>query len=77
MDNNMILSIVAVIGSVLSIVCGVINHKRLRSNCNGNEIVASLDIDNTTPPKKELEQIKEERKQDLTIKVPQSVRFNN
>jgi hypothetical protein len=75
MDNNMILSIVAVIGSVLSIVCGVINHKRLRSNCNGNEIVASLDIDNTTPPKKE--EIKEEIKEDLKIKVPQSVRFNN
>ena len=76
MDNNLLISIIAMIGSFMGIVCGVINHKRLRSKClSEKEMIVSLDIDNTTPPKKEEE--KEEIKEDLKIKVPQSVRFNN
>jgi hypothetical protein len=28
----------------------VVNHKRIRSNCCGKKLEASIDIDNTTPP---------------------------
>jgi hypothetical protein len=28
----------------------VVNHKRIRSNCCGKKLEASLDIENTTPP---------------------------
>jgi len=27
----------------------VVNHKRIRSNCCGKKLVASIDIENTTP----------------------------
>ena len=37
--------------SVGAIVCGVINHKRVRSNCCGKVLSASLDVENTTPPR--------------------------
>jgi hypothetical protein len=51
MDDNYILSIVAIVLSVVSAIIGVINHKRLRSQCNGKELVVALDIENTTPNK--------------------------
>jgi hypothetical protein len=28
----------------------VVNHKRIRSNCCGKKLEASIDIDNTSPP---------------------------
>ena len=40
--------------SVLTAVVGVINHKRIRSNCCGKIAEASIDIENTTPPKLEI-----------------------
>ena len=58
MDSNSILSIVAIVVSVLGSIVAVINHKRVRSNCCGRVITTSLDIEDTTPPK------------DLAIKVP-------
>jgi len=53
MDDNNIMSIVAIVLSVVSAIVGVVNHKRIRSSCNGKELVVALDIENTSP-KKEL-----------------------
>jgi len=49
MEAN-IFSTVSLIISVLSTVVIAVNHKRLRSKCCRQEIVASFDIENTTPP---------------------------
>jgi hypothetical protein len=35
--------------SIASVIIGVINHKRIRSNCCGREITSSIDIENTSP----------------------------
>ena len=61
MENN-ILSIVAIVTSFFGTICAIINHKKIRSKClSEKEMVISLDIDNTTPQKKE---------NDLKIKIP-------
>jgi hypothetical protein len=44
-------------------ILGAMNHKRIRSNCCGKVLSASLDVENTTPP--------ENKKPDLVIKVPE------
>lgn len=49
MDQNVI-SYVAVITSIASIVLGIINHKRIRSSCCGRDVTTSIDIESTTPP---------------------------
>jgi len=54
MDNNVgntVLSWVAIVMSLGSIAMGVVNHRRIRSNCCGRQASVSLDIDNTTPPR--------------------------
>lgn len=53
MDDNYILSIIAIVVSVGGAIVGIINHKRIKSKCNGKELVVALDIENTSP-KKEL-----------------------
>lgn len=53
--------VISVGGSILA----YINHKRIRSNCCGKEVVASLDVENTTPPESE-------KKEELKISVPPS-----
>ena len=61
MDNNLIISIIAMLGSFFGVICGVINHKRLRSKClSEKELIVSLDVEDTTPQKKE----------DLKINLP-------
>lgn len=62
MDNNAtaILAIIGVVVSVGSSILAVVNHQRCRSNCFGNKLEVSLDIEKTTPPADKLE-----------IKVPQ------
>lgn len=66
MDNNLIISVIAMLGSFFGVICGVINHKRLRSKClSEKELIVSLDVEDTTPQKKEdlkinLPKIKEE-----------------
>ena len=50
MDSNGILSIVAIIISIGGSIIAIINHKRIRSNCCGKEIIASVDVESTTPP---------------------------
>lgn len=50
MDQSNILGMVALIISVGGAVIGVINHKRIRSQCCGRKVEVSVDIENTTPP---------------------------
>jgi hypothetical protein len=70
MDNNLLISIIAMIGSFFGVICGIINHKRLRSKClSEKELILSLDVEDTTPQKKEdlkitLPKIKEEKKEE-------------
>jgi len=52
--DSSILSMIAIGVSVITAVVGVINHKRIRSNCCGKVAEASIDIENTTPPKLEI-----------------------
>jgi hypothetical protein len=62
MDQGSILGIVGIIMSVGGAVLAFFNHKRLRSHCCGKDIVASIDVENTTPP--------ESKNDDLNIKIP-------
>ena len=48
--NTGIIAVVGLIVSVGGSVLAVINHRRIRSQCCGNSIVASIDIEDTTPP---------------------------
>lgn len=43
------MGIIALIVSVGGTIIGIINHKRIRSNCCGKDVTASIDIENTTP----------------------------
>jgi hypothetical protein len=52
MDTSTILGIIAVVVSVASGIITAINHTRIRSNCFGNKIEVSLDIDKTSPVEK-------------------------
>jgi hypothetical protein len=47
MDSNVILSWVAIVISVGSVIIGVINHKRIVSSCCGKKAEISFDINNT------------------------------
>jgi hypothetical protein len=60
MDQNNIMSLVALIVSIVGGIIGVINHKRIRSKCGDKVIEASIDITNTTPEVK-----KEENKNNI------------
>jgi len=76
MDNNLIISIIAMLGSFFGVIFGVINHKRCRSRClTEKEMVVSLDVEDTTPQKKEelkinLPKIKDdEKEEENSVKV--------
>lgn len=45
-----ITGVAAIVLSVMTVIIGAINHKRIRSKCCGRRIEASLDIEQTTPP---------------------------
>jgi hypothetical protein len=45
-----LMSIIALVISAGTILVGVVNHKRIRSNCCGRKAEASFDIESTTPP---------------------------
>jgi len=55
--------------SLLSMIIGIINHKKIRSRCNNQIIEASLDITSTTPTQEDIKKIdfiiKEKMKKDL------------
>jgi len=60
MDQNGILSIVAIAVSIGGTILAIFNHRRVRSHCCGKDIVASIDVESTTPD-------------DLKIKIPKPV----
>ena len=51
MDNSGVIGIVALIISVIGTIITAINHKRIRSNCCGHRIEASIDIEESSPRK--------------------------
>jgi len=66
MDQNGILSIVAIAVSIGGTILAVFNHRRVRSHCCGKDIVASIDVESTTPPN-----------DDLKIKIPAKPEIQN
>lgn len=52
MDAGVITGAVGIAISVLTVIYGAINHKRLRSTCCNKELVMSVDVEATTPPLK-------------------------
>jgi hypothetical protein len=46
-----IIAYLAFITTVSGGIYTAINHRRIRSNCCGRKVEASLDIENTTPPR--------------------------
>jgi hypothetical protein len=62
MDQSGIIGLVALGISIIGSILGMINHRRLRSHCCGKDLVASIDVETTTPP---------ESKEDLKIKIPE------
>ena len=53
MDNYGSAGIGASIVAVLGLIYTAINHKKLRSKCCGREITASIDIEPSSPEKKQ------------------------
>jgi len=49
-DTTAILAIIGVAVSVGGSILAIINHTRVRSNCFGQKLEVSLDVDKTTPP---------------------------
>jgi hypothetical protein len=49
MDSTSIIAYCGLAMSILTAAVGAVNHRRIRSNCCGKEVVASLDIEKTTP----------------------------
>lgn len=49
-NTGVVLGGIGVAVSVLTTIVGIVNHKRIRSNCCGKKLEASLDIEGTTPP---------------------------
>lgn len=51
MDTTNILGLTGFGISIAGVIYTAINHKRVRSKCCGRLLEASLDVENTTPPK--------------------------
>jgi len=49
MDSSNIVSMIAIIVSVLGVVIGIVNHKEVKSRCCQREGSFSIDINSTTP----------------------------
>ena len=52
MDNYGAGSLGAFVIAMIGVIYGAINHKKIRSNCCGRSLSASVDVDPTTPEKK-------------------------
>ena len=50
MEPSEVTSWCAIALSLATAAYGIINHKRIRSHCCGKEVIASIDIETTTPP---------------------------
>lgn len=58
MDTNTALLGTGTSGTILGVLIllyKTFNHKKLRSNCCGNKMEVSLDIDDTSPPQERFE----------------------
>jgi hypothetical protein len=51
MDSTSIIAYSGLAVSIVTAIVGAVNHRRIRSNCCGKEVSASLDIESTTPTK--------------------------
>jgi hypothetical protein len=51
MDTNNILGLTGFAISIAGVIYTAVNHKRVRSKCCGRLLEASLDVENTTPPR--------------------------
>jgi len=51
MDTTNILGLVGFGVSIVGVIYTAVNHKRVRSKCCGRLLEASLDVENTTPPR--------------------------
>lgn len=75
MDSN-VLSTIAIVVSVLSIIIGIINHRKIKSKCFGHDIgETSIDITTTTPdlpplPKSLSSDLEDIAPSNLRIQVP-------
>ena len=49
METSDILSYISMAIAVGSMIFHIVNHKRIRSNCCGAVLEASIDVENTTP----------------------------
>lgn len=48
MESNSVLSIVAIVLSVIGMIIGIINHKKIKSKCFGHDLgETSIDIEST------------------------------
>jgi len=63
MDADKLNAIVpmSIIITALTSIIAMTNHKRIRSKCCKREIVASIDIENTTPPSSQPKEVKSEQ----------------
>jgi hypothetical protein len=50
MDNSQIMAVAALVLSAAGTVFAAVNHRRVRSNCCGRLLEASIDVEATTPP---------------------------
>lgn len=57
MDSTNIMAVSGLVVSVVGMIYTAVNHKRIRSNCCGHDLVASIDVESTTPPLKAPEKI--------------------
>jgi hypothetical protein len=49
MDDTRIIAYCGFVTSLAGVIYTAINHKRIRSNCCGKQLEASLDIEQTSP----------------------------
>ena len=52
-DTTTILAYVGTVMGVSSTLLGIVNHRRIRSNCCGHKTEMSIDVEATTPPERQ------------------------
>lgn len=52
-DTTTILAYIGAAMGISSTVLGIVNHRRVRSNCCGVKTEVSLDVEATTPPERQ------------------------
>ena len=52
-DTTTILAYVGTVMGVSSTLLGIVNHRRIRSNCCGVKTEMSIDVEATTPPERQ------------------------